>query len=529
MMRESGKLSLLTMVSRVLGLLREITRTRLLGTSVLGESFTAAFTTPNLFRKLLAEGIMSTALIPTMRGYFGDGDRERTENFLSATFTALSFVTALVVAAGMAGAFYIALAYGLMKTDASVVQDVAETAVLIRLMFPYLALVSVAAFFQGILNAHGVFVPSGIGPILFNLCFLLVPPLLVWLVPNPARAMACGVLVGGVLQAFCQLPALLRMGVRFRFVGLRTAFADPGMKKVMRLMAPTLLGMAVYELNSVVSTGLAYGVGSATSITLSLRLQELILGVFVVSVGTVMLPELSGLASNQEWPAFVRRLQRSLEAVVLVTLPVVVFVVLQRHNIVAVLFQTGAFGPQSVRLTADIFLFHNFGLLFIALNRILAPAFYACRDTRRPALAGIVSFAINMLLAWLFSLRFKGNGIALALSLASLANTLLLVWFFLNKKLLGLGAAFKVVLGYCLRLVLLSIVAALPVAFLGTWFQGLFSGFASRFMFAGMPLLLSTLLYGSVGIGLLVLTKDPVAGFLAAAFVSKKRRDARQK
>ena len=526
MMRESGKLSLLTMVSRILGLLREMTRATLMGTSPLGESFTVAYNTPNLFRKLLAEGAMSTAFIPTMKGYFAAGDDKSSQDFLSATFTVLSLVTGLVVAAGIAGAYYIAATYGIMSADASVAHDIGETAFLIRLMFPYLALVSVAAFFQGILNAHGVFVPSGIGPILFNLSFLLVPPLLVLWVPNPARAMALGVLVGGLLQAACQLPALIKLGVRFRFVGLKSAFGNPGMKRVLLLMLPTLLGMAVYELNAFVSTGLAYGVGAATSIQLSLRLQELILGLFVVSIGTVMLPELAGLAIGQAWERFVDRFKRSMEAVVLVTMPVVVFASLQRQNIVALLFQSGAFTAESVRLTAEIFLYHCLGLLFIALNRIIAPAFYALKDTRNPAWAGSAAFLLNMLLAWQFSRHFQGYGIALALSVASALNTVILVLMFLRKKVAGAGPAFLAVLLYSLKLLLLSVLAAVPVWLLGPVVQRGF-GFSSRLLFAGAPLLIATLMYGVVGIALLLLTRDPVAAYLLNALQRRKKRSNR--
>ncbi|MBU0935908.1 MAG: murein biosynthesis integral membrane protein MurJ [Spirochaetes bacterium] len=524
MMRESGKLSALTMLSRVLGLLREITRTTLLGTSALGESFTVAFATPNLFRRLLAEGVMSTALIPTMKTYFDGEDEAETRTFLSAAFTALMFVTAAVVALGMAGSLYIALAYGLMKTDSAVVQNVSETSFLIRLMFPYLALVSAGAFLQGILNSRGSFVPSGIGPILFNLSFLLVPPLLVYWVPNPARAMALGVLVGGVLQALCQLPSVLKMGVRFGLVSLPRAFSHPGVKKVLLLMAPTLLGMAAYELNSVVSTGLAYGVGAAVTLQISLRLQELILGLFVVSIGTVMLPELSGLAARQDWQRFRQHFERSLEVVILVTLPIVVFSLMQRVNIVAVLFQGGEFDAAAVAETADIFLFHSLGLLFIALNRIITPAFYACADTKGPAWAGITAFVVNILLAWLFSLRFKGNGIALALSVASLVNLVLLLVLLIRKPIGGLGPVFGRSLLYALRLLLISAVAAVPTWFAGRWLQPRFAAFSSRLLFAGAPLVLTTVLYGGIGIFLLWVTRDRVAGYLVAVFSRKSHR-----
>ena len=144
LMRESGKLSVLTMVSRVLGLVRDATRANLMGTGLLGEAFTVAFNTPNLFRRLLAEGSMSVALIPTLRSYLSSGDEKQTEDFLSATFTILTIVVGLVVAMGMAGSTAIAQLYASVGRQPDVAFDVIETAMLMRIMFPFLALVSIA-------------------------------------------------------------------------------------------------------------------------------------------------------------------------------------------------------------------------------------------------------------------------------------------------------------------------------------------------------------------------------------------------
>ncbi|OHD77797.1 MAG: murein biosynthesis integral membrane protein MurJ, partial [Spirochaetes bacterium RIFOXYC1_FULL_54_7] len=411
------------MVSRVLGLVRDATRANLMGTGLLGEAFTVAFNTPNLFRRLLAEGSMSVALIPTLRTYLSDGDERQTEDFLSASFSILIIVVGAVVAMGMAGSTAIANLYASVGRQPDVAFDALETAVLLRIMFPFLALVSIAAFLQGILNAHGVFGPSGMAPILFNVCFIVVPVLFGNVFGNPARAMAAGVLVGGVAQAICQLPAVIRGGSRFRFVHPLVALRNPGMRKVLALVAPTILGMAAYELNAFVSTALAAGVGAATSVGLSIRLQELVLGVFVVSVGTVLLPELSGLAASLQWEPFVGRFRQSLEVVMLVSVPVAVFSIVARVDIVTLLFKRGAFDNASVLMTADAFFFHTLGLVFIAANRIIAPVFYARKDTRSPTWAGMAAFGVNILVAMALSPSMRGSGIALALSIASAVNT----------------------------------------------------------------------------------------------------------
>ncbi len=520
--RESGKLSLLTMISRILGLIREMTRAALMGTGVLAEAFTVAFTTPNLFRRLFAEGSMAVALIPTMRGYFAARNDDDTEEFLSATFSMLCYLVGAVVAAGIAASGFIAATFASLAQEGTVV-DAFETAALMRIMFPFLALVSIAAFLQGILNAHDVFGPPGYAPILFNLSFIGVPVLISPWMPNPARAMAVGVVIGGLLQAACQLPAVIRLGARFRFVSPGKAFSNPGMKRVLRLIAPTIVGMAAYELNGLVSVALANATGAATSLSFSIRLQELILGIFVASVGTVLLPELSGLASVLDWERFVDRLVRGLEMVILVTVPIAFFSIVERLDIVTVVFKTGAFGDESVRMTAEAFLYHSLGLVSIGMHRILAPAFYARGNSKLPAAAGVVAVAVNIVCALLLSRLMGGGGIALALSIASCIHAALLVVLLMRSGLPGLGRGLVSAGAYALKLCLFSSAAAAPVLLLRAPLASLFGGHPSRLVSAGIPLLVSSLLFGGIGIGLLVLSKDAVAAGLASSF-SKKRR-----
>lgn len=515
--RESGKLSILTMISRVLGLFREMTRAALMGTGVLAEAFTVAFVTPNFFRRLFAEGSMAVALIPTMKVYFTAGKDAETEEFLSATFSILVYTVGIVVAAGVAASGVIAAGFASVA-EAGTVVDAAETAALMRIMFPFLALVSVAAFLQGILNARSVFGPPGYAPILFNMAFIGVPLLISRWAPNPARAMAVGVVVGGLLQALCQLPAVLRLGARFRLVSPRRALANPGMRRVITLLAPTIIGTAAYELNGLISVALANASGAATSLNFSLRLQELILGVFIASISTVLLPELSGLAARSEWDSFVDRLVRGLETALLITVPMAVFSVLERVDIVTLVYRTGAFGEESVRKTAEAFLYHSLGLVFIGANRILAPGFYARGNTKRPTVAGLAAVVANIMFALLLARPMKGGGIALALSLASMVNTIILVIMLFGLRLEGLGKALKSAALYMIKLVAYSAIAAVPVLFLRKLLADVFGGSASRFISAGLPFLISAVIFGVVGVGLLVLTRDKVAGGLVSSF-----------
>lgn len=511
LLREGGKLSLLTLASRVLGLAREMTKAAFMGTGWLADVFGVAFTLPNFLRRLFAEGSMTAAFIPTFTGYLAEGKDEETKDFLSATYTVLLFLVGAVVALGIAFAPWLVRLFYSEHYD--------EMALLTQIMFPMLALVAFAAFLQGILNSIGVFTPSAMGPILFNICWIAVPALVGNLFGNPARAMAVGVTVGGVAQALCQLPAVLKAGYRFGFVGLGKAFRNPGMRKVFALIAPTIVGMAAYQINIFVSTYLATsaGEGSVAALQYSLRLQELVLGVFVVSLGTVLLPDLSGAAREGNWDSYSGSLERGLKAMLLVTLPISIFSMIVGEDIVTLLFRWKEFGEDSVRLTSNIFFWHMAGLVFIATNRVLAPAFYARKDTKTPTMAGLVSVAVNIGAAFLLVGPMRAPGIALALSIASAVNTAVLVAAVLRGGVPGCAAALGAAGRYALKLLAFSALAALPVYFLRPFFFSLFSGWRANWS-AGLSFLLGSLVFGLVGVGLLAATKDEMAGSIAQAF-----------
>jgi len=517
MLREGGKLSILTLASRVLGLLREMSRAAFMGTGMLADSFTVSFMIPNLFRRLFAEGSISVAFIPTFKAFLIEGDEARTRRFLSASFTVLLILLSAIVALGIACT---PLLVGLF--DAEVV----ETTVLTRMMFPFLAIVSIAALLQGILNSIGVFAISGAAPILFNIAFIAVPWLVAPYTANPARAMAVGVLVGGLLQTLCQLPAVIRAGWGFGLLGPLAAFRDPGVRRILRLIGPTIIGMAAYQLNELVSTAVASrtGIGVATSLTFSLRLLELVLGVFAVSAGTVLLPELSEAVAKKDWSRFTKSLGRSLDLIALVTIPVAVFSMAMGKEIVVLLFQAREFGAESAELTTNAFFFHMMGLYFIAANRIIAPAFYARGDSKSPTWAGIAAMGINIALAFALALPLSGGGIALALSIASAANTLFLVILSLRSRIEGLAFVFRRALKYVGKLLALSALALGALLLAKPTILSLFAGSTSRFASAGMPLLLCGLLYAAIGIGGLVLTRDEVGAGLVKGLRRRRRK-----
>jgi len=503
LLKHGSSLSLLTLVSRVLGLAREMTKAAFLGTTALSDAFSVAFMIPNLLRRLFAEGSIAVAFIPTFKEYLLKENREETKEFLSCFLTFLTFFVSLTVIAGIIICPIIIRFFGLEEFN--------ETVFLTRLMFPFLAFISLAAFFQGILNGLRIFTPSGLAPILLNLITIVSTYVLSPHMENPARAMATGIIIGGAMEALIQLPFVLKhkMKLRFFFTGIKKAINNPGTRKVLILIGPTIIGMAAYQLNDLVSTALAGNAGSGivSSLQYSLRLQELILGIFAVSIGTVLLPDLAEYAKTGQWEIFTGNLTSAINIIALICIPITFFALSQGENLIRLLFQTRSFDEDSVFLTLRAFTFHMPGLYFIALNRILAPAFYAQSNTKSPTIAGIISFGVNMLLASLLAFRFQGAGIAFALSLASAVNTAALLYFLGKNPFIKLGGSLKTSLYYALKMLVFSSLAIIPVLFLSPHIKGLFIS-NNRIISGGVPILINGFIFLAMGIFFLALGRD---------------------
>ena len=502
-------LSILTLFSRILGLVREMTKAKFMGTSALSDAFGIAFQIPNFCRRLFAENSVSVAFIPTFKGYLEDcktiDDKKKAQDFVSATFTLVTFLTTVFVILGMIFTPQILrLFYSKEKIEA-----MSECIVLTRIMFPYLVVISMSAFFQGILNGLKIFSPSGFSPILFNEIVILFTYIFAPRMENPARAMAVGVITGGVVQALFQLPFVLKNNWKITFTSLKNAFTNPGTRTVLKLIGPTIIGMACYQLNDLVSSVLANrtGVGVYSSIQYSLRLQELILGIFAVSIGTVILPDLTGFAKEKLWDKFNSMLTQAIKIMAVIAIPITFYALIMNRNLITLLFSSGKFNEESVSMTMKVFTFHIIGLYFIAVNRIISPAFYAQGNTILPTIAGIIDFVVNIALAAILVKPMSGPGIALALTIASAANTVALFLFLRKTPTIQVGAVVKSTLIYALKIIVFSVIASVPVYFLRAPILKLFAGH-SRIISQGIPILITAVIFFIVGVGLLVITKD---------------------
>ncbi|MBM4372172.1 MAG: murein biosynthesis integral membrane protein MurJ, partial [Deltaproteobacteria bacterium] len=356
-------------------------------------------------------------------GYVRGEDRRELQQFLSAFLTLFSLFLAAFTG------LMILLAPWIVRTffDGfdTVPGKVALTILLTQLMFPYLLLVCLAAVFQAALNSFRVFAPSAATPILLNLAIILAAVALHDRFPDPSYALAVGFLAGGVLQAGFQVPWLLRLGLH-----LRPSFrwSHPGLRELLRVFAPGVFSAGIYQINVFVSEVIATGLpqGTLASLQYSTRLQELVLGVFVISVTTVVLPTFARQFAERSHGQVADTLRFSLGLLALIALPATTGLMVLGEPIIRLLFQYGRFDAESTRLTTFAVLFHAPGIYFIAASRTLSQVFYGTKDLRTPAWTAGAAMLVNVGLCLALAGPLGNGGVAAANTLSAVVSTVLL-------------------------------------------------------------------------------------------------------
>ncbi|MBP5590334.1 murein biosynthesis integral membrane protein MurJ [bacterium] len=459
--KKSSDLAILTIISRILGLVRESVTAAFLGTGALADAFAVAFTIPNVVRRLFADGVISSAFIPRFKGLLAENKRGEAAEFLSALFTIVSLVSFVFVAVAFvfSGGITAILAPTLEENAA------AEAALLAKIMFPYVFFISLAALTQSVLNSSGIFRPSGASPIVFNIAFITAAFLIAPLTGNPARALAVGVFTGGFLQLALQLPFMTKTLFCFTFTSLNKAFANPNIARSGKMVLAALFGTGAYQLNVLLTTNMANraGEGVVSSLRFSARIEELVIGVFVVTLSTVILPELVENAKSRNFEKLTENLDSALKFVAFVSIPALVFTLVNSTEIVQLLFGFGKFDEKSVGLTAFALDFRIAGLFFLALSRILNSFFYALERTALPVFAGICSIVVNFIAAYFLVDTLAGGGIALASSLASLTAALIL--FIAVLRSFKNSAKFGKTGLYFAKISMISAISVLPLFF----------------------------------------------------------------
>ncbi len=437
LLRAAMSMATITLLSRVLGLVREQVRAFYLGTGGASDAFGVAFMLPNLLRRLVGEGAMSAAFVPVFNDMLEKEGEERTWLFANRFLTLLAMVLAVISTLGVVGSgVLVAVVAPGFTTQYPETRELAVS--LAAIMFPYIALVSLAAVIQGMLNSYKIFWVSAFTSVLLNLAVIGSALLLAPRMEQAAYALAIGVMIGGGLQLFFQVPFLYRLGFRW----MPRFSVGPGVRRVLWLMIPGVFGAGIYQINVLVSQALASTLpeGSISSLQYSTRLLELTLGVFAISVSTVILPTLSRQAARAQWGEMTDTMGFAVRMVVFICLPSMCGLYLLRTPVVRLLFQYGEFDEVSLQMTTWALTFHLMGLVFIALSRIYVQAFYSRMDTRTPVFIAAGAMVVNIVACLTLRGPLANGGIALANSLAAAFQVAFLV-VLLRRHLRGIWSA----------------------------------------------------------------------------------------
>jgi putative peptidoglycan lipid II flippase len=417
-LKSASIITLVTVVSRVLGYVRDQRIALLLGTTPAADAYVLAYRIPNLFRRLVAEGSMTASFIPVFTGYMREKTKEEVWDFANRLFWTLALVAAVITILGMV--FSPTVVHLFAGNNVAAAQAIE----LNRIIFPYLFFIALAALAMGILNCFHIFGLPAATPVFLNLATILFTFAAVRKYFNdPATAIAVGVLVGGVLQFLIQVPLLVQKGMKFKF-GI--SFLHPGIQNVARLMIPRLFGIGIGQINLFIDTRFATAAmmpeGSLAALYLADRVMELVLGGYAIAVATAILPMMSHQAAAKDYEALKNTLTFSVRIVAFITIPAALGLMILREPIIRVLFQHGQFVAASTKLTARALLYYSIGLPALATVKLIVPAFYSTRDTKTPVIIAGISLVINIVLNIIFMQflfkRVQNGGPALATALA---------------------------------------------------------------------------------------------------------------
>jgi putative peptidoglycan lipid II flippase len=431
LLKAASTVSLLTLVSRVTGLVREQLIAASFGASAATDAFNVAFRIPNLFRRLFAEGAFSQAFVPLLASTRARHGDTATRDLINAAATVLAWALLATCVVGVAAAPVLVwvMGAGLQQFDVAVVMT--------RWMFPYIGFMSMVALAAGILNTWKRFAVPAVTPVLLNLCVIAAAawgaPQLKALGYEPIYALAGGVMLGGVLQLAVQIPALAAVGClpRIGLVPSRIAAAwrHPGTRQILRQMAPALLGVSVAQISLLINTQIAthVAVGAVSWLTYADRLMEFPTALLGVALGVVLLPQLSAARGRGDDVAYSSMLDWGLRLVLLLTVPCALALLIFPQALVAVLYHYGAFSSQDVAATVLALRGYGVGLLGIVAIKVLAPAFYARQDIRTPVKIAVGVLVVTQVLNLLLVPWLGHAGLALSIGLGAIINAGLLL------------------------------------------------------------------------------------------------------
>ncbi|MBI4343078.1 MAG: murein biosynthesis integral membrane protein MurJ [Candidatus Omnitrophica bacterium] len=417
--RSTGVLALATGLSRILGFVRDLLLAGLFGTTAQAQAFVVAFRLPNLLRDLVAEGAVTSAFVPVLSWYRAKGEPGEFWRLSQALLTRL---LVLLCALGLSGALGAPFIVRLIAPGfAAEPEKFALTVRLTRILFPFITLVGLWAYFMGLLNSLRHFAVPALGPAILNMAMIAA---CLWFVPRAdpgVVALTVGVMIGGAIQLAIQLPVAVRLGFRWAW-----RWRHPGSKEILRLLGPRMVGSGVYQVSVLVDTALAslsavVGQGAVAALYFANRLVQLPLAVFGTASAQASLPLLSEQAAHGDLTAFHATLLSVIRMVGFVVIPSAVGLMVLAFPIIGGLFERGAFDHGATVMTAQALLCYAPGLLAFSLSKSLTGAFYALRETRAPVRLAVEAMVLNALLSVALMWPLRIMGLALA---ASVTNTI---------------------------------------------------------------------------------------------------------
>jgi putative peptidoglycan lipid II flippase len=436
MLKASGAMAAATLFSRVLGMIREMVYARFMGDGWVASAFALAFTIPSLFRRLLGEGALTAAFIPIFK------EKEKTHGEIEMWRAANAVISGLIIAAtAIIGVAMIGISLALAMHHFSESTELMLR--LLRVMFPYMLFVCIAAVCIGMLNARGHFFIPAMGATMLNIVMIAS---VLWLAPHMGAqlseqifALAIGVLAAGLAQAAFQMPTLWREGFRYCWV---SPWCNETMRLVGTRMIPGTIGVAAFQINVLLTQVIAFWVGPhiVASFNYAVRLMELPQGMFGISLATFLLPTLSALASDKNYPEFRTTLRHGISTLLFANLIAAILLVVLAEPIVRLLFERGAFTAASTERASLALICLAPGLVAFSTVNILARAFFALGDTGTPMKISLACLTLNLLLAAALVIPLQQGGLGIANTITSVCNAGLLL-FALRKKIARLEMA----------------------------------------------------------------------------------------
>ena len=425
LLRALATVSGMTLVSRILGFVRDAVIARLFGAGLATDAFFVAFRIPNLLRRLFAEGAFSQAFVPILAEYKTRNGEGETRLLVDRVATVLTLSLLVVSVIGILAAPWIIY---ISAPGFSAMPDKFDlTVAMLRITFPYLLFISLVSLAGGILNTWSRFAVPAFTPTLLNLSFIVCALLLAPYFQPPVMVLAWAVLLGGALQLAFQLPYLARIGMLPR---PRPGFSDPGVRRILKLMGPAVFGVSIAQLSLLINTIFASFLahGSVSWLYYADRLMEFPTGLLGVALGTILLPSLSRYYSSDATEQYSRLLDWGLRLTLLLALPAAVALALLSVPLISTLFRYGEFSVHDVWMTRQALVAYSVGLLGLILVKVLAPGFYARQNIRTPVKIAVITLVATQLMNLALIGPLKHAGLALAISLGACLNAGLLYY-----------------------------------------------------------------------------------------------------